>query len=279
MRPKLLLTGASGFIGSQIYKELENDFDITALTTSSASSLFTNLNLLDSLACEEFFKNRKFHIIIHAAAIAHGKNKVNNMSVENANILMTENIFKYLDTSESKVIFLSSVSVYSYKNNKKIISINDIPIPVTKYGKSKLKCEEIIRDQKPKYFHTLRLSPVYTEKNLQDISKRVFLPIFKSSFITKQERSYTLCHMDIVTKKIKDLIQDNSNSLLIVKDSKDHDQKDLLAYFKIDNPNIIINRNLLKPLLFLLNVFQFSKTIIIRDMLEKLFFSVKYTND
>ncbi len=278
MKGKLLLTGASGFIGSQIYKSLKDDFEITALTSSSKNDDFTFLNLLDKNACNNFFRDIKYDFIIHAAAIAHGKNNVNTMSVGEANIDMTKNIFDSLDLSNTTVIFLSSVSVYSFKNNKDVISINDKPFPVTEYGKSKLVCEKLLADKKLRSLHILRLTPVYSENNLNDLGKRVFLPIFKTSFFTKQERFYSLCSVNQVVVNIKNLIKSKENSLTIVKDNKDYSQKDLLAFFNIQKPKITINRNIIKPLLFVLSIIPVSKVNVIRDMFDKLLYSGRYTN-
>lgn len=278
MKAKLLLTGASGFIGSQIFKALKDNFEITALTSSSKNDDYVSLNLLNKSACDDFFRDEKFDFIVHAAAIAHGKNNVNSMSVGEANIEMTKNVFHSLDVGNATVIFLSSVSVYSFKNNKDVISINDKPLPVTDYGKSKLICEKILTDKRPNSLHILRLTPVYSENNLNDLGKRVFLPIFKTPFSTKQERIYSLCSVNKVVDSIKSLIESNESSLMIVKDNKDYTQKDLLKFFNIQKPKITFNRNIIKPLLFALSIVPVSKVNVIRDMFDKLLYSGRYTN-
>ncbi|KPE49838.1 NAD-dependent epimerase/dehydratase family protein [Chryseobacterium indologenes] len=281
MKPKLLLTGASGFIGSKIFDELKDDFEITGISSSSGNTEFKSLNLLDAGMCEAFFCDQKFDVIIHAAAIAHGKNNVNNMSVEEANILMTKNIFNPLDVSKSKVVFLSSVSVYSFKNknNKEYISIKNKPVPVSPYGKSKLVCEEILQNINAEALHILRLAPVFSENNLKDLGKRVFLPVLKIPFFTKQERFYSLCHLDQIIAKVKELVHEKESSLLIVKDARDYSQQDLLAFFNIDKPKVTVNRNFLKPVFLLLEIFPLKKINNIKEMFHKLFFSTKYTND
>ncbi|WP_278351969.1 NAD-dependent epimerase/dehydratase family protein [Chryseobacterium gleum] len=278
MKAKLLLTGASGFIGSQIYKALKEDFDVTAISSSSLGEEYTTLNLLNENDCKNFFKNKKFDFIIHAAAIAHGKNKNDTMKVGEANIVMTKNIFNSLDVKNTKVIFLSSVSVYSFKNNKEIISVNDQPLPVTEYGKSKLICENLLKEKKPVSLHILRLTPVYTENNLKDLGKRVFLPVLKFPFITKQARIYSLCHVDVVVNEVINSMNTDHDSLKIVKDPEDHTQEELLSFFKIEKPQIIINQNIVKPLFFILRLIPVSKSNIIKDMFTKLFYSAVYIN-
>ncbi|PWN61869.1 NAD-dependent epimerase/dehydratase family protein [Chryseobacterium viscerum] len=277
MKAKLLLTGASGFIGSQIYKALKDNFEVTAVSSNEGEE-YTALNLLNDKDCQSFFKDKKFDLIIHAAAVAHGKIKNSTIPLGEANILMTKNIFNSLELKETKVIFLSSVSVYSFKNDKEIISVNDQPIPVTEYGESKLMCEEFLKHKKVKSLHILRLSPVYTENNLKDLGKRVFLPVLKTPFFTKQERVYSLCHLDEAVKAVIDSISSDHSSVKIVKDSKDHTQEGLLSFFKIEKPQMIINQNILKPLFFILSLIPVSKSNIIRDMFTKLFYSVRYTN-
>src|SRR5690606_18531738 len=189
---RILITGASGFIGSTLYQALKEQYEITALSSSKNGEGYINLNLLDTNACKEFFKDKKFDIIIHAAAIAHGVNKINDLRVDQANILMTKNIFNFLDVSQSKIIFLSSVAVYSYKNKGEYISVVDTPYPVSAYGKSKLECEKIIVSTNPSSYSILRICPVFTRDNLVDVKKRIILPVFKKPFLTIQERKYSL---------------------------------------------------------------------------------------
>lgn len=278
MKAKLLLTGASGFIGSQIYKALKDNFDVTAISSSSVGEEYTALNLLNQSDCELFFKNKEFDYIIHAAAIAHGNNKNSRMEVGEANVLMTRNIFNSLDVRNTKVIFLSSVSVYSFKNNKEIISVNDQPLPVTDYGKSKLACEELLKGKKPESLHILRLAPVYTQNNLKDLGKRVFLPVLKIPFITKQKRIYSLCHVDVAVSEVVNSISASEDSLKIVKDFKDHTQEELLSFFKIKKPQVVVNQDIVKPLFFVLSLIPVSKSNIVRDMFTKLFYSAVYIN-
>jgi len=278
MKAKLLLTGASGFIGERIFAELKDDFEITAISSSAKSKIFTKLNLLDANACHDFFKNKKFDVIIHAAAIAHGKNNVNNIPVDQANVLMTNNIFNNLNVEQSIVVYLSSVAVYSYKNKKECISIYDNPIPVTNYGKSKLKCEEILQKLSAKSLHILRLAPVYSESNMKDLAKRVFLPVLKIPFLTKHRRVYSLCHINEVIYKIKDVVKMDKSSLSIIKDKNDHDQKKLLSLFKTEE-KLIVSTKLINSVFSLLNVFSFNKFDNTREMFYKLFFSVTYSNN
>lgn len=277
MKAKLLLTGASGFIGSQLHKALASEFEVTALASTETNGNVA-LNLLNEKDCKDFFEDKKFDFIIHAAAIAHGKKKGSTMGVGEANILMTKNIFNALDTQNTTVIFLSSVSVYSFKNNKEITSVKDAPIPVTEYGESKLTCEKLLKDKKSKSLHILRLAPVYTENDLKDLGKRVFLPVLKTPFFTKQERIYSLCHVDQVIKAVIASMNSNQDSLMIVKDPKDHTQEDLLSFFNIEKPKMIINRNIASPIFFILSLIPVSKSNMIRDMFTKLLYSVRYTN-
>ena len=73
-------------------------------------------------------------------------------------------------------------------------------------------------------------------------------------------------------------INANQNSLKIVKDPKDHTQEELLSFFKIEKPQMIINQNIVKPLFFVLSLLPVSKSNIVRDMFTKLFYSAGYTN-
>lgn len=279
MKGRILLTGASGFIGSKILEHLKEEYEVTAVSSTISSGIYCKLNLLDKQACEQFFtKQAPYDIIIHAAAIAHGKNHVDNMSVYEANILMTKNIFHHLDVSRATVIFLSSVSVYSYKNIvDDVVSIKEVPQPLTSYGKSKLLCESIIKDTNPNTLHILRLTPVFSDENLKDIRKRVYLPVLGIPFRTKQNRTYSLCHIDTIPKSILKIIPQNSQTL-ILKDQKDYSQDDIMNIINPSKNAITINQKLIDKAIKIAKLLPFSKKDIIIDMLYKLFFSNKFSD-
>lgn len=57
---KVLITGASGFIGRNLFENLNEKYEVTALESRE-------LNLLDTHSVEYYFKNHSFDAVIHTA--------------------------------------------------------------------------------------------------------------------------------------------------------------------------------------------------------------------
>jgi len=68
---KILITGASGFIGRNLFEKLNEKYEVTALRSGE-------LNLLDMHSVESYFKNHSFDIVIHTAT----NNKKRTSSIE-----------------------------------------------------------------------------------------------------------------------------------------------------------------------------------------------------
>ena len=109
-------------------------------------------------------------ILIHTAALAHEKNS-DEKYIFDKNVKMVRNIINILSKRIIKLIFLSSVSVYGEDGNKSKIKVSHSLKPYNLYGKSKVKCEELIINSDLKEYRILRLAPVYDKNNLKDVKK------------------------------------------------------------------------------------------------------------
>ena len=121
---KILITGGKGAIGSNIAMYLNNlGHKITIvdnLTTPNRNKLDKNIlffkaDINNTNFLENFFKNRKFDYLIHAAAFFANQNSVDNPEKDlQVNGLGTINLLKYLNKINKKFIYLSSSCVYEY---------------------------------------------------------------------------------------------------------------------------------------------------------------------
>ena len=150
---KLLITGISGFIGSAVYKNFKNDFEIFTIDNLS----FGNRSLID-IPDDNFFvddiRNRRkiFELfekiqpdyVIHLAAI-HFIPYCNEHPFEAAevNIEGTKNIFDACESSKSvkKVLYASTAAVYPII--EEAITENHPTGPLDIYGITKLTGEYI----------------------------------------------------------------------------------------------------------------------------------------
>ena len=171
---KILVTGASGFIGSFIVEEaLKQGFDTWAAVRKSSSKAylqdprinFIELNFNDEAELKEQLKDHQFDYIVHAAGVTKC---LNHQDFFRMNTEGTKNLVKAilaLDMKVQKFVFISSLSIFGNIRDKKPylnILLTDTPKPNTDYGRSKLQAEEFLFTVKDKLnFTILRPTGVY----------------------------------------------------------------------------------------------------------------------
>jgi nucleoside-diphosphate-sugar epimerase len=143
----ILITGASGFIGSHLLSsiiELYGQEKILALTskpTSKCKYLLHNDYSFD----DDYFVNSGFEnieIIIHAGAfIPKSSSDGNNISECNSNVSSTAKLLTSNLPNIKNFVFFSTVDVYGYNS---LISEETNLSPSSLYGHSKVYCEQMI---------------------------------------------------------------------------------------------------------------------------------------
>ncbi len=139
---KILLTGANGFLGSNIYKTLSQQNEIYKLSRN-------NSNYNHNLEFEVPVFDQKFDLIIHAAGKAHSipRNDLETKAFYNINVKGTLNLLDGISKLQfpKQFVYISSVSVYGL-----IIGDNineDAPLLAEDpYGKSKIESELIVKE-------------------------------------------------------------------------------------------------------------------------------------
>ena len=153
---KILITGASGFIGSFIVEEaLRRGFETWAAMRGSSSKRylqderipFIELDLSSRKQLEEQLKGHTFDYIVHAAGATKCLNPDDFYKI---NYEGTKNLAEALIALQMPVkrfIYLSSLSVFGAIKEQQPyqeITEHDLPRPNTAYGKSKLKAEQFL---------------------------------------------------------------------------------------------------------------------------------------
>ena len=165
---QILVTGAAGYIGSHVVKQLleQTDYEIIIIdnlstgfetTIDTLKSLdstnkrikYYNQDLSDWDGVEKIFAQNSIKEIIHFAAFSQvGESMINPLKYYLNN---TVNTTKLIDISIKykirKFIFSSTAAVYGEPNKESIpINENLIKNPINPYGSSKLYSEGIIKD-------------------------------------------------------------------------------------------------------------------------------------
>jgi len=150
MRERVLITGASGFVGYHLIEEaLNNNLEVyAAVRKSSDIAHLKDFDIkyvypdFDNIAAltEEFTQN-KYNYVIHAAGLTRA---LTPQGYNRVNVQYTANLAKAAVQSPSfkKFVFISSLAALGPLNTLTgIITENTHPHPVTAYGQSKLAAE------------------------------------------------------------------------------------------------------------------------------------------
>lgn len=153
---KILLTGATGFLGKYVIEELEeNNYEIIAFArnekigkkleekyknTKFYKGDFTNLEDLEKI-------NENIDMLIHAGALSTVWGKWENFY--KTNVIGTENILKFCRTKKiKKLIYISSPSIYASNKNQILVKEEEAPKEnkLNFYIKSKILAEKKIKE-------------------------------------------------------------------------------------------------------------------------------------
>tara|TARA_Y100000385_G_C13038650_1_gene614218 strand:+ start:491 stop:1384 length:894 start_codon:yes stop_codon:yes gene_type:complete len=163
----ILVTGASGFIGSKLIDKLISDFGKSKIIALSSKPLnnckfiICKNHIINSNLFEEKTFN-KIEIIIHAGAFTPKEVKQSNdWDKYSINIISTEALMKVKFPNLKKFIFLSTLDVY---DDVGVITEKTNLSPKTLYGQSKVFCEKMLESwstQNKIICQILRLGHVY----------------------------------------------------------------------------------------------------------------------
>ena len=253
---KVIITGASGFIGSSLTKLLlKNQYHVIALENKTKVSLinspnFSIVKLTDFLMDRGKLLNNSY-ALIHLASKTHSSikdNKKNLAEYEKTNIHLTETICSLaIKHNIEKIIYLSSIKVNGEDSTKNGFHEDDIPRPTDLYGKTKLEAENTIKNlclgKTVKYF-ILRPPLVYGDTNKGNIGSLVKL--IKSGLplpLNKINNKRSLIYIENLNSAILSCLKNDevNSSIYLVCDDDSLSTPELITKIaKIMNKRIII---------------------------------------
>jgi dTDP-4-dehydrorhamnose reductase len=144
----LLVTGGNGLLGSAIVRAASSTFEVYATYCHHASGTqqceFVKLDLKDKQQTHQVLRKIKPQVVFHTAALRsidyceeHPEEAwaVNDIGTENAVLASKE--------CKARFIHISTESVFD--GNKGMYSEDDVPNPITVYGKTKLEAEKKVK--------------------------------------------------------------------------------------------------------------------------------------
>lgn len=233
---KILITGASGFIGSFLVEEaLKKGYEVYASIRKTSNTEFLtdprikfielDFSDKDSLS-KKIFGLPYFEYVIHSAGLTKAVQKSDYFL---SNFQYTKNIIEVLISQKripEKFIYMSSLAAYGPGDPVLLqeIKSSDTPNPVTSYGKSKLKSEKYLSAIRDFPYLIIRPTAVYgpREKDLFTVFKLINknLELFVGS--KKQQLSFVYVK-DLVRAVFQTMESDIVNKGYFVSDGNVYD--------------------------------------------------------
>ena len=241
MKKVLLITGSSGYIGSNLIKYFIDDYKIISLSRykPSLKCEWVKLSDLQKINFFEIFKLYKPQIIIHCAAIAHKgvpKSKKDISYLSLINIEYTKKLLMAsLQFNVKKFIYLSSIGV---NKNIEFLPLNEKSRlePNNLYADSKLTSEKLIQNilnKSQTSWTILRLPMVYGPNSPGNLNLLIKLVDFKIPFPLEQKEKYkSFLSINNLISAMELILRNNKsdNQIYLLSDDDVISIKELIAY-------------------------------------------------
>ena len=242
MKARLLITGASGFIGYHLIQSaLQSGMEVDAAVRSSSKVdhlkgldvNFVEFDFFDTDSIKKNFEKGQYDYIVHAAGVTKAHSFDDYVL---ANVQSTANLaIAALEFPVKKFLFISSLAALGpikYDDTSRILETT-APNPVTNYGRSKLIAENELIALDPLPWLIFRPTAVYGPR------ERDLLIMFKSlkrglePYIGHHVQSLSFLYVkDLASLTIKALKSSESRKIYNISDGHAYTQYDLANTIK-----------------------------------------------
>jgi len=236
---RLLLTGASGFIGSSFSAHYRNKFDIESF------SFHRNLNELSLSTIDA---------VVHLAALVHQMDGASIHAYHEVNVVKTLALAKKAKEAGVKhFVFMSSVKVYGEESDLSYTETTSCH-PKDPYGASKLEAEKALLAMQDENFRVaiIRTPLVYGEGVKANVLRLITLTErYHYLPFGKIDNKRSMIYVENLTYLIAELLVQNQTGIFLASDDKPLSTSELIIYIAkaLDKKCILFSATLLKYLL------------------------------
>lgn len=246
---KVLITGANGFIGSNLIKNLGNKYEfygmdrVPSKILDNDHSFICNISEFDKV--HQVFEKVKPDVLIHLAAIVHKNNAdTSEKNYDFINYECARNLFDECMKYDTYIIFSSTIEVYG-KSEDRIITEEAPCTPLSYYAKAKYKAEEYLRSNEQKMrYSILRFAAAYGKEFTLNVDKRVFLKKDKVAYYFKDgDYSFSFCSVNNICDFVDHLVENEiKNDVYNISDTESTSIKKMIElHKKHDGLKIVIH--------------------------------------
>lgn len=164
-RIKVLITGSNGYIGRALFAALKDEFDIVPQT-------YNTFNLLDTNACNTWFSDKHFDVVIHTAIKGGNRLIKETSNIIDQNLTMYYNLLSNRERYNKFISFGSGAEIYAQ---------------CTPYGLSKHVIAQSIKEKDN--FFNIRLFGLF---DINENERR----FIKSNIIRYKNKENLIIHQD-----------------------------------------------------------------------------------
>jgi len=216
MQKNVLITGASGFIGSFLVEEsIRKGYRVFAGIRASSSRQyltdpsihFLELDLMDTAAMQQALqaaadKYGAFDYVIHAAGITKSLHLSAFYEVNVASTQRLVNTLQQQQLLKEKFVFISSLASYGPGVGSEPITALSVPNPITAYGRSKREAENLLYQTNDFPFLVINPTAVYGPRDkdflfvLQTVQQKLEL------YVGSREQLLSFVHVADLVKAV-----------------------------------------------------------------------------
>lgn len=237
---KILVTGASGMIGSYVVKGLvDNGHTVIGVDRVNPKVEYDGvtsviLDLASKGAVERVFEEHQIDRCIHLAALAHTKGVADTSweAFKKVNVDCAVNLFEACAKHNVPVLFISTVDAIGMVKGE--ITPQTALNPISNYGKSKAMAEGRLKEICSQW-NIYRFSPVYTEDVKRDIQKRYYLKYPDWAYLIGGGQRFEVLNVrKAVASMVEWVDKEVDNTIHIIKDEVLLDSAKVIAEEKAE---------------------------------------------